>query len=118
MNEINEILHYLEDGEKKYPVAFTLNVMATLQKEYGSYDAWRLKLIKDNDEPDADALTFGFMEMINEGIDIENENKGTDVKPLTQRQVGRIITRIGLQKAFDKMKEVQGADTESTEKNG
>ena len=37
-------------------------------------------------------------EIINEGIDIENEKLKDDKKkePLTSKQVGRLITRIGL----------------------
>ena len=50
MNEMNEILQYLEYKDKKLPLAFTLNVMAALQKEYGSYDAWQKKLISDSGE--------------------------------------------------------------------
>ncbi len=118
MNKMNDILQYLEYKDKKIPLAFTLNVMAAMQKEYGSYEAWQSKLISESGEPDAEALIFGFTEMLNEGISIENDENGTDNKLLLPRQVGRIITEIGMQKAFDKLTEAQKEATKSDEKNG
>jgi hypothetical protein len=56
--------------------------------------------------------------MLNEGIEIENEDNGTDIKPLTLRQVGRIITEVGLDKASTALNDTVVKSTESTEKNG
>ena len=55
--------------------------------------------------------------MINEGIDIDNEDNGTDRKPLTLKQVGRLITEIGLANATSTLNETVIASTQSEEKN-
>ena len=46
-------------------------------------------------EPDVIALKFGFAEMINEAIDIQNEKNEIKEEAVTLKQVGRIITEIG-----------------------
>jgi hypothetical protein len=55
--------------------------------------------------------------MINEGIDIENEENGTDIKPLTLKQVGRMITEIGLMNATQTLNKTVIDSTKSNEKN-
>ena len=127
-----------------YKLVFNLNVMETIQQEYGTLDAWgaltdgteyakreyeKLKKktpwdelsdaekSKYQGEPDAKAVIFGFTEMINEGIDIANEENGTDVKPLTIKQVGRLISEIGLANATNTLNETVVASTQSEEKN-
>lgn len=127
-----------------YALVFNLNVMETIQQEYGTLDAWgaltdgteyakreyeKLKKktpwdeLSDEEkskyqgEPDAKAVIFGFTEMINEGIDIANEENGTDVKPLTIKQVGRLISEIGLANATNTLNETVVASTQSEEKN-
>lgn len=89
-------LEYLDDGDAKYPMAFTLNVMEAAEEKYGGVESWA-KLM-DQKEPSYKALKFMVLEIINEGADIENEKlKGDEKKePLTSKQVGRLITRIGL----------------------
>ena len=72
---------------------------------------------KYSGEPDAKAVIFGFTEMINEGIDMDNEEKGTDTKPLSLKQVGRIITEIGLANATKKLNEVVIESSKGEEKN-
>lgn len=91
-------LEYLDDGESKYPMAFTINVMEAAEEEYGGVENWA-KLM-DKSEPSYKALKFMVLEIINEGIDIENEKLKNDKKKeaLTSKQVGRLITRIGLEK--------------------
>lgn len=80
----------------EYKLVFNLNVMEKIQQEYGSLDKWgSLTDGSDKGEPDAKAVIFGFTEMLNEGIDIDNDDNGTDIKPLTAKQVGRMITEIG-----------------------
>lgn len=89
-------LEYLNDDENKYPMAFTINVMESVEDEYGGIENWA-KLM-DKTEPSYKALKFMVLEIINEGIDIENENLKDDNKKelLTSKQVGRLITRIGM----------------------
>lgn len=91
-------LEYLDDGDTKYPMAFTINVMEAAEEEYGGLENWA-KLM-DSSEPSYKALKFMVLEIINEGIDIENEKLKNDKKKeaLTSKQVGRLITRIGLEK--------------------
>lgn len=88
----------IEVDGKKYLLAFNLNVMQAIQAEYGSIKAWGEKVEAGDDGMDAKAVTFGFTEMLNEGRDIENEDLPTEQqKPMfTQRQVGRLITSMGL----------------------
>ena len=102
-----------------YNLVFNLNVMETIQEKYGSLDAWGALTdgTEKNGEPDAKAVIFGFTEMINEGIDISNEENGTDIKPLTLKQVGRLITDIGLANATAQLNETVVASTQSEEKN-
>ena len=102
-------LEYLDDGDTKYPMAFTINVMEAAEEEYGGLENWA-KLM-DSSEPSYKALKFMVLEIINEGIDIENEKLKDDKKKdaLTSKQVGRLITRIGLEeigmKVFNLIKE-------------
>ena len=103
--------------DKDYPMVFNLNVMETIQEEYGSLEKWGNMTDGSEGEPNAKAVIFGFTEMINEGIDIENEQNGTDIKPLTQKQVGRIITEYGLIKATQQMNKAVVESTQSIEKN-
>ena len=55
--------------------------------------------------------------MINEGIDIMNEETGNDVKPLTLKQTGRLITEIGIAEATKKLNKTVIDSTQSAEKN-
>ena len=62
---------YLETNSEKFPLAFTLNVMESIQNEYGTLSEWS-ELIRNQKEPNIKALKFFITEAINEGIDIEN----------------------------------------------
>ena len=105
---------------KDYAIVFNLNVMEAIQEEYGSLDEWGALTdgTNKNGEPDAKAVIFGFREMINEGIDIANDENGTDDKPLTLKQVGRIISEVGLEQATATMNETVIESTKGDEKNG
>lgn len=103
---------------KEYKLVFNLNVMENIQEEYGTLDKWgELTDGSESGEPDAKAVIFGFKEMINEGIDIENEENGTDVKPLTHKQAGRIISEVGMVEATQAMNETVVESTKDEEKN-
>lgn len=104
--------------DKEYKLVFNLNVMENIQDEYGTLDKWgELTDGSESGEPDAKAVIFGFKEMINEGIDIENEENGTDVKPLTHKQVGRIISEVGMVEATQAMNETVVESTKDEGKN-
>ena len=116
----NNVTSEIEYKGKKYKLAFNINVIEILQEKYGSFDKW-VKLIqpeKEGKEADIKALIFAFTEALNEGIDIENEENGTDTKLLTSKQVGRIITEIGINEANLKLQEVVVKSTkDDDEKN-
>lgn len=114
MKDINTKIRY---RDREYTLVFNLNVMERIQEEYGSIENWGALTEGKGKEPDAKAVIFGFTEMINEGIDIDNEENGTDIKPMTLRQVGRMITEIGLEIATGKLHDTVIRSTESTEKN-
>ena len=107
----------IEYKNKKYKVVFNLNVMEQIQEEYGTIDKWGELTDGVNDEPNAKAVIFGFTSMLNEGIDIENEENGTDIKPFTLKQVGRIITEVGLKNAAAIMNETVIESSRSDSKN-
>ena len=84
---------------KELRMAFNLNVMQAIQEEYGSVDKWGSLTDGQSGEPDIKALIFGLTEMINEAIDIDNDENGTNEPFLTTKKVGRIITEVGLMEA-------------------
>ncbi len=141
MKDFNGEIQY---KNKKYKLVFNLNVMEAIQEEYGSLDAWGAltdgteyakreyekqeheipwddltpeEKAKFDGEPDAKAVIFGFTEMLNEGIDIDNEENETDVKPLTLKQVGRMISEIGMANATAEMNRTVIESSKNEEKN-
>ena len=102
---------------KELRLVFNLNVMEAIQAEYGTIEKWGDLTDGSQGEPDAKAVIFGIREMLNEGIDIENEENSTDEKPLTHKQVGRIITEVGLRNVTEVMNDTVVASTQSAEKN-
>lgn len=116
MKEISKTLEY---KGKKYNLVFNLNVMEVIQEKYGTLESWgKLTDGKENDgEPNAKAVIFGITAMLNEGIDIENEENGAKEKMLTKKQVGRMITEIGLKSSTQLMNGVVVDSTQSAEKN-
>jgi hypothetical protein len=115
---MRDIMKHITVNGKEYPVVFNLNVMEEIQEEYGTVDKWgELTEGGESGEPNAKAVIFGFTHMVNEGIDIENEKNGTDVKPLTFKQVGRILTELGIEEMAKTMQNTVIESTKSTEKN-
>jgi len=104
-----------------YEIVFNLNVMEEIQDEYGSIEAWGNKT--DNEtEPNMKAVIFGLTCMVNEGIEIYNEDNedDKDFKPrklLTKKQVGRLISEIGLEEVTRKLNKSVTESTKSDEKN-
>ena len=116
MKEISKTFEY---KGKEYNLVFNLNVMEVIQEKYGTLENWgKLTDGAENDgEPNAKAVIFGITAMLNEGIDIDNEENGTEEKMLTNKQVGRMITEIGLQSSAQLMNGVVVDSTQSSEKN-
>lgn len=107
----------IEYKERKYKLVFNLNVMEQIQDEYKTLDNWGELTDGKKGEPNAKAIIFGFTCMLNEGIDIENEENGTEIKPFTLKQVGRMITEIGLQNATKKLNDTVIESTKTEGKN-
>ena len=113
---MKEMRHEIEFNDKKYNLVFNLNVMEAIQDEYGTLDKWGELTDGKSGEPNVKAVKFGFLAMINEGIDIDNENNGTNIKPLTDKQVGRLLTEIGLANVTKQMNKTVIESTKSDEK--
>lgn len=97
--------------EKEYKLVFNINVMEAIQEEYGTLEKWTELTSGVNQEANAKAIKFGYTEMINEGLAIEADEKGTEYVPVTKAFVGRMLTEIGL----DNMaKSLQNTVIEST----
>ncbi len=102
----------------KYPMIFNLNVMEAIQDEFGTVAKWGELTDAKTGEPNARAIKFGITAMMNEARDIENETAAEPLPMLTEKQVGRIITRAGLQKSAEALNSaVIDATKEDTEKN-
>ena len=96
MREVSKSIEY---KGKELKLVFNLNVMEVIQDEYGAVETWAHKTDGDGGEPDIKALIFGMAAMLNEGIEIDNEERPPEdrLAPLTHKQVGRILTDLGIQ---------------------
>ena len=113
---MKDICGKIQYKNKDYSLVFNLNVMEKIQEEYGSLEAWGKLTDGEEGEPNAKAVIFGFTEMLNEGIDIANDENGTDDKPLTLKQVGRMISDYGLENATKTMNKTVIESTKSEER--
>lgn len=111
---INTIKHF-KYKDTEYPLAFTMNVLEKIQDKYGSYEKWGDMTDGKEQEVNIGALKFGITEMINEGIDIENEELENKREFLTLKQVGRIITELGMSKMTTQIQEVVVESTKQDE---
>lgn len=91
-----DIVKHININEKEYPLAFTLNVMESIQDKYGSMKKWGEILQPKNEEPKVKDLKWTFTEFINEGIDIENEDNEGKRPFVTTKQVGRLVSSVGM----------------------
>ena len=116
---MKENIKHIRIEDKEYPLVFNLNVMEKIQEEYETLENWGDLTEGKQKEIDIKALKYGVTEMINEGIDMENENRDVKVEFLTQKQVGRIITEIGYQKMAQDVQEtvISSTDIGETSKN-
>jgi hypothetical protein len=117
MNKMKDYKFNFEVEGVNYPLIFNLNVMETIQEEYGTIEKWGALTDGKGGEVNVKALKFGLTEMLNEAIEIENEENNTDRALLTNKQVGRLITKIGIQKATEKLNTAIVEGTKSEEKN-
>lgn len=108
---MQEKIKHITVNEIEYPLVFNLNVMEKIQDRYETIEKWGELTDGKEQEVNIKALKYGILEMINEGIDIENENVETKRTFITDKQVGRIITELGIEKIA---KDVQETVIEST----
>lgn len=103
----------IEYRGREYRLEFNLNVMERIQDKYGTLQKWQDLLGdgKKRKEPDVKALLYGFGEMLNEAIDIDNEDREEKWEPLSEKQVGRVMSVLGF---GDAMAQIQQAIVEST----
>lgn len=107
----------VELNGKKYLLCFDLNVMEAIQAEYGTVEKWSELTAGKNGEADAKAIIFGFTEMLNEGVEISNEQNGTNEPNFTRKQVGRLLTQLGLDTIGDKLGEAISKANKDESKN-
>lgn len=102
---MQDIIKHINYKGIEYPLVFNLNVIEKIQEKYDSYERWGEMTDGKESEVNIGALKFAIKEMINEGIDIENEN--TEIKRdfLTDKQVGRILTEIGIAEMVNTVQE-------------
>lgn len=108
---MNEKINHIKVNNIEYPLIFNLNVMERIQEKYETIEKWGELTDGKNQELNVKALKYGITEMINEGIDIENENQENKREFLTEKQVGRLITELGAEKVAN---DVQNTIIEST----
>ena len=109
---------YIKTEKKEYPLAFNLNVMEEIQEAYGSLENWG-RITQGAGEAKVKDLKVGILAMINEAIDMQNEENNTNEPMLTAKQVGRIMTEVGIDKVVSAIQEITIASTkgEDNEKN-
>lgn len=103
--------------DKEYGLIFNLNVMEEIQEEYGTIQKWGELTDGKGKEVNAKALIFGLTAMMNEAIDIENEENGSNLPFVSKKQVGRLVSRAGLQKSAEALNNAVVEATQSEEKN-
>lgn len=107
----------LEVEGKIYKLIFNLNAMEEIQEEYGTIEKWGELTDGKSGEVNVKALIFGLACMMNEAIDMKNEEEGTSIPLLTKKQVGRIITKAGIEKSAKKLNEAIVESTKGEQKN-
>ena len=105
---MKETFETIEYKGKKYPLVCNINVMEEIQKRYKSFTEWSNLCGGTTDKKEVDIAAFktGILLMINEGLLIESEDNGTEFKEMTPRQVGRLISEVGLVEVTNKLTKV------------
>ena len=116
MREVSKKISY---KGKDYKLVFNLNVMEIIQDEYKSLDEWGSLTDGKAGEVNIKALIFGLTAMLNEGIEISNEDNNTKEPLLTHRQVGRMLSEVGIENITDDMNAlvVESSNVEDTRPN-
>ena len=109
---------YIETEKKKYPLAFNLNVMEEIQEAYGSLEEWG-RITQGAGEAKIKDLKVGVLAMINEAIDMQNEENNTNEPLINAKQLGRVMTEVGIERIVKSIQEITIASTKTddNEKN-
>ncbi len=107
----------LENEGKTYELIFNLNVMQEIQEEYGTLAKWGELTDGKSGETNIKALVFGLTRMVNEATEIRNEETGSCDAILTEKQVGRLITKVGIQQSTEKLNQAIVEGTKNEAKN-
>jgi hypothetical protein len=101
---MKDVLKHIDVDGVQFPLVFNINVIEVMQEKYGTIQKWSDALSpaetvgedgkKIEVEPKMSDIKFTYMEAINEGIDIENEEKGENRPFVTLKQVGRMLAHI------------------------
>lgn len=114
---IKEVSSKLTYKDKEYKLVFNLNVMEKIQDEYKTLESWGELTDGKSGEVNVKALVFGITEMINEAIDIDNDENGKNDPFVSHKQVGRMLTEIGIKKAAENMNDLVVESTKDDSKN-
>ena len=114
---IKEVSSKITYKDKDYKLVFNLNVMEKIQDEYKTLDKWGELTDGSKGEVNIKAIVFGITEMINEAIDIDNDENNANEPFVTHKQVGRILTEIGIEKAAKNMNNLVVESTKDDSKN-
>ena len=101
----------------KHNLVFNLNVMEEIQQEYGTIQKWGELTDGKGGEVDIKALKFGLTSMLNEAIDIENETAEAKKEFFTTKQVGRLVTKLGVEEATKQLNKAVIESSKNDEKN-
>lgn len=111
-------LEYIIIGNKSYPLAFSFNVMEQVQDTYGTMDAWTKTLqAEQGKEIKMKDLIWTFQQFVNEGIEIENEEKNINNPLLSHKQIGRLITNADMKELVSVMKDMTIKSVKSDDPN-
>lgn len=124
MKDISDTLKYKGN---EYTLVFNFNVLDAVQEKYGTLVKWIEEAYgKKTGEPSAKALAFIIAEMVNEGIDIDNEDRKPEeqLEPITLKTANRMLSEFvkeyGIEKVITKVddlmsKSVQGGESSKNE---
>ena len=100
-----------------FPILYDINVLEAIQQKFGGLSAWSDKLSPETGEPPLSAVIDTVEILIAEGIDAKAD-EGEEIAMPNRKQIGRLISRIGLEKTLEIIKEsAVAAAGEGDEKN-
>lgn len=123
---MKDVFKHFTVKDVEYPFAFNINVAEELDTEYKTekdgmkidgITAWSELVEPKEGIPSITALKFLFWLAINEGIDMENEERKESREPLTLKQIGRVITGLGENALSFTKESIQDSNSDGTEKN-